>query len=153
EPYVPVRSALPDQGAMATSAPSPLTIISILDEGSRVKAGDVVCELDSSSLRDALTVQQLRFAQSKAWVEQAQYALEADRVALREYEAGVLPQDVELVRQNISICQTQKEQAERNLAWARRVLAKGYRTQAQVNADAAALEQSAIALRNAEGML
>ena len=153
EPYAPVRSTLPDQGAMAITAPSPLSIISILEEGTRVKTGDVVCELDSSALRDALTVQKLRFAQSKAWVEQAQYALEADQVALREYEAGVLPQDIELVRQNIGICQTQRDQAARNLTWARRMLAKGYRTAAQVNADAAALEQTSIALRNAEGML
>ncbi len=153
EPYAPVRSTLPGQGAMATTAPSPLSIISILDEGTRVKTGDIVCELDSSALRDALTVQQLRSAQSKAWVEQAQYALEADQVALREYEAGVLPQDIVLVRQNIGICQTQKDQAASNLAWARRMLAKGYRTAGQVNADAAALEQTSIALRNAEGML
>ena len=138
---------------MATTAPAPLTILSILEEGSRVKAGDIVCELDSSTLRDALTVEQLRFAQARSWVEQAQYSLEADQVALREFEAGVLPQDIELVRQNIAICQTLKEQAARNLAWSRRVLAKGYRTEAQVNADAAALEQTSIALRNAEGML
>jgi HlyD family secretion protein len=138
---------------MATTAPSPLSIIWILGEGSRVKADDIVCELDSSALRDALNVQQLRFAQAKAWVEQAQYALEADEIALREYEFGVLPQDIGLVRQNVGICQIEKEQAASNLVWARRMLAKGFRTEAQVNADAAVLEQTIIALRNAEGML
>ena len=119
EPHVPLRSTLADLGVMATTAPSPLSIISILAEGSRVKAGEVVCELDSSALRDALAVQQLRFAQAKAWVEQAKYVLEADKIALREYEAGVLPQDIELVRQNIDICRIEKEQAARNLDWSR----------------------------------
>jgi HlyD family secretion protein len=153
EPHVPLRQTLPDLGVMATTAPSPLSIISILVEGSRVKTGDVVCELDSSALRDALIVQQLRFAQTKAWVEQAKFALEADKIALREFEAGVLPQDVELVRQHIGIRRTEKEQAARNLAWSRRAFAKGFRTETQVNADAAVLEQTEIALRNAEGML
>ena len=74
-------------------------------------------------------MQQLRFVQAKAWVEQAKYSLEADQIALREYECGVLPQDIELVRQNIGICQIEKEQAERNLAWAHRALAKGFRTE------------------------
>ena len=153
ERYVPLRSMLPDQGAMATTAPPPLTIISILPEGSKVKAGDVVCELDSSLLSDALAVQKLRFVQAKAWVEQAKYSLEADNIALREYESGVFPQDIALVRQNVAIRQIEKEQAERNLAWARRALAKGFRTPAQVNADLAVLEQTQIALRNAQGML
>ena len=90
---------------------------------------------------------------ARAWVEQAKDSLEADNIALREYECGVLPQDVELVRQNIAICRIEKEQAARNLAWARRALAKGFRTEGQVTADAAALEQTEIALRDAEGML
>jgi HlyD family secretion protein len=153
KPHVPFRSTLPDEGAMPTTAPPPLTIISILPEGSKVKAGDVVCELDSSLLRDALAVQQLRYVQAQAWVEQAKYSLEADKIALREYESGVLPQDIALVRQNVGICQIEKEQAARNLAWARRALAKGFRTEAQVNADAAVVEQTEIALRDAEGML
>ncbi len=138
---------------MPTTAPAPLTIISILPEGSRVKAGDVVCELDSNALRDALAVQQLRFMQARAWVEQARLTLEADQIALREYESGVLPQDIELVRQRISICRTEQEQAERSLAWSRRAMAKGFRTPAAVNADAAMVEQAEIAFRDAQGML
>jgi multidrug resistance efflux pump len=153
EPHVPFRSTLLDQGAMPTTAPPPLTIISILPEGSKVKAGDVVCELDSSLFRDALVVQQLRRVQAKAWVDQATYSLEADNIALREYESGVLPQDTALVRQHVTIRRIEKEQAERNLAWARRARSKGFRTDAAVNADAAALEQAEIALRDALGML
>jgi HlyD family secretion protein len=153
EPHIPFLSTLPDQGSMPTTAPPPLTIISILPEGSKVKAGDVVCELDSSLFRDAHAVQQLRYVQAKAWVEQAKYSLEADNIALREYESGVLPQDIALVRQNVGICEVEKERAARNLAWTRRAFAKGFRTEAQVNADAAVLEQSEIALRDAEGML
>ena len=153
EPHLPLRSTLPDQGVISTGAPSPPTILSILPEGSRVKAGDIVCELDSSAFQDALVVQKLRHVQAKAWVEQARYALEAERIALREYEAGILPQDIELVRQNIGICQIEREQATRNLAWARAAFTKGFRTESQVNADASMLEQTQIALRDAEGML
>ncbi len=153
EPHIPFRSTLADQGVMATTAPAPLTIISILAEGSRVKAGDVVCELDSSALSDALAVQQLRYVQAKAWVEQATYTLEADQIALREYESGVLPQDTELVRQRISICRVESEQAVRSLCWARGAMAKGFRTEAQLNADSAIVEQKQIALRDAEGTL
>ncbi len=74
-------------------------------------------------------------------------------IALREYEAGLLPQDIELVRQNIAIRRIEKEQAARNLDWSRRAFRKGFRTETQVNADKALVEQATIALRNAEGML
>jgi multidrug resistance efflux pump len=138
---------------MPTTAPAPLTIISILPEGSRVSSGEIVCELDSSALREALAVEQLRHVQASAWVDQAKLTLEADQIALREYESGMLPQDTELIRQCISICQIERDQAARNLAWAHGALAKGFRTSVQVSADAAIVEQKEIALRDAEGML
>ena len=65
----------------------------------------------------------------------------------------MFPQDVQLVRQNISICKFQRTRAEKNLAWSRTAFAKGFRSEAQVAADSAMLEQAAIALYDAEGML
>lgn len=153
EPHMPLRSTLPDQGAIPSVAPPPPTILSILSEGSRVKTGDVVCELNSSAFRDALQVQQIRTVQASAWVEQAKFILEANEIALREYADGILPQDTELVRNYVRICETEKGQAERNLAWSRAAHAKGFRTASQVEADAATLEQFGFALGDAECML
>ncbi len=153
EPHIPLRATLPDHGVIATPAPPAPTILSIIPEGSRVKAGEVVCKLDSSALQDALVVQKLRYVQAKAWVEQAKFILAADEIALREFEAGVLPQDIQLVRQNIGICEIEKARAKRNLAWSRSAFAKGFRSEAQVDADSAMVEQAEIALRDAEGML
>ena len=131
----------------------PPTILSILPEGSRVKAGDVVCELDSSAFRDVLPVQRIRYAQAKAWVEQAKYTLEANEIALREYAEGILPQDTALVRNYIRIRETEKEYAQRNLVWSRAAHAKGFRTEPQVDADAATFQQAEFAVRDAECML
>jgi HlyD family secretion protein len=91
--------------------------------------------------------------QAKAWVDQAKYTLEANEIALREYAQGILPQDIELVRNYIRICETEKEHTERNLAWSRAAHAKGFRTEAQVVADAAISQQAEFALRDAECML
>ncbi len=153
EPHIPLRSTLADQGVIAIGAPAPPTILSILPEGSRVKAGDVVCELDSSAFRDVLPLQRIRYAQAKAWVEQANYTLKANEIALREYAEGILPQDTALVRNYIRIRETEKEYAERNLVWSRAAHAKGFRTEPQVDADAAAFQQAEFALRDAECML
>jgi multidrug resistance efflux pump len=152
EPHVPLRTTLPDQGATPAVAPPPPTILSIVAEGTTVTAGDVVCELDSSAFRDALTVQQLRFVQANAWVEQAKYVLEASEIGLREYELGVFPQDLELVRRYIEVRETELKRAARNLTWAQDVRAKGYRTETQLDADQAAFQQAEIAFRDAEAM-
>ncbi len=152
-PYTPLRASLPDQGTIATAPPAPPAIVSILPEGSRVKAGAVVCELDSSVFRDALPVQQIRFVQAKAWVEQARSILEANEIALREYEEGIFPQDVEQVKQYIAICDIERDRAQRNLAWSRGVASKGFRTLAQVEADAAGLKEAEIGLHDAQYML
>jgi len=153
EPYTPLRASLPDQGVIATAPPAPPAIVSIVPEGSRVKAGAVVCELDSSVFRDALPVQQIRFVQAKAWVEQARSILAANEIALREYEEGIFPQDVEQVKQYINICEIERDRAQQNLAWSAGVAAKGFRTMAQVDADAAVLKQAEISLHDAQSML
>jgi multidrug resistance efflux pump len=136
-----------------TAPPKPPTILSIVPEGTRVRAGDVVCVLDASVFRDALPVQRIRRVQAQAWLEQARCILEANQIALREYEQGVLPQDLELVQNYVQICELETNQVRRNLAWSRAAAARGFRTAAQARADAAALEEAELALGEARGML
>jgi multidrug resistance efflux pump len=124
-----------------------------LPEGSRVKAGEVVCVLDSSALRVELLVQKLRHLQARARVEQTRSILEASMIALREYERGILAQDVTALRRYVGACAAEGERAQRNLAWSQALLAKGLRTGPQVKVDALSLQEAEIALRDAEGML
>jgi HlyD family secretion protein len=72
---------------------------------------------------------------------------------LREYRDGIYPQDLELIRYYIESCQIEKDRAQRNLKWSRDMMALGYRTPFQVASDEAALEQTTIALKEAQGML
>jgi multidrug efflux pump subunit AcrA (membrane-fusion protein) len=57
-------------------------IITILPEGSHVKAGEVVCQLDSSAFRRELQAQQVRYVRARAWVEKARSILEVNRSRL-----------------------------------------------------------------------
>ncbi len=153
EPHVPLRSRNGSQLAVTPIAPAPPMILSIVPEGTRVKKGEVVCEIDSSAFQDALQIQKIRHEQASAWVAQARSILEAELIAERAYEHGIYPQDVAQVQGYIEICTTRRDQAARTLAWARATRAKGYRTASQVAADAAAFEQTEIALEDARGML
>lgn len=132
--------------------PGSTRIIAIVDEGKKVVAGDVVCELDSSAFRDELRAQKIRWAQAKAVVEQVKSILEVNEITLREYRDGIYPQDRQLILQYISTKKTDEERAKKNLVWSEETLKKGYRASSQVTADRLALQQAEIGLREAEGM-
>lgn len=139
-------------GSPQTEMPGSTRIIAILAEGSRVKAGDVVCELDSAAFKDEVQAQRIRFVQAKSWVEQAKSILEVNEIALREYNEGIFPKDVQLVKDYIAMCQIEEGRARRNLDWSATTVKKGFRSQAQLKADMLAYDQAKFALTQAEGM-
>ncbi|WP_246196436.1 efflux RND transporter periplasmic adaptor subunit [Aquisphaera giovannonii] len=138
---------------MEEEKPGATRIISIVPEGSKVRKGDVVCELDSSAFQDEVKSQLIRYAQAKAWVEQARAIFEVTEITLREYRDGILPQDLGLIKQYIKTCEITKEQTSRNLAWSRDMAKKGFRASSQLRADELSDQQAGIALEEAQGML
>jgi multidrug efflux pump subunit AcrA (membrane-fusion protein) len=133
--------------------PGATRIVEILAEGSRVKAGDVVCTLDSSAYEDELKAQQIRWLQAKSYVDQAKAMLEVAQISLTEYRDGIYPEDLMLIQQYIATCKLDKERLERNLQWSREMGQKGFRTPYQVRGDDLAFVQAQIALQEANGML
>jgi multidrug resistance efflux pump len=128
------------------------TILEILEEGTPVEAGDVVCRLDSAAFEEELRAQQIRWEQAKSWVAQAEVAYKVAQIELREYRDGVYKQDLELIEQYRQTCVIQLQQAQRDYAWEQEMLARNLRTPAQVNSVRNKVERSKIALREAEGM-
>jgi HlyD family secretion protein len=133
--------------------PGSTRIVSILPEGSRVKTGDVVAKLDSSSYEEEARTQQIRYLQAKAYVEQAQSMLEVAEITLREYRDGIFPQDMRLLHQYIESCEIEQARAAANLKWSEEMLAMSFRTPFQVKGDRQSLKQTEIALSEARGML
>ena len=64
-----------------TEKPGSTRIISILPEGTPVKAGDVVCTLESSTFVDEVRAQKIRWAQAKALVELSRSSIPCTRSA------------------------------------------------------------------------
>ena len=94
---------------MGEEKPGSTRIVSILPEGTEVKKGELVCQLDSSAFDDELKVQLIRFASAKSWLDQARTILEVAEISQREYRDGIYPQDLQLIRQYITTCQIEKE--------------------------------------------
>jgi multidrug resistance efflux pump len=127
-------------------------ILSILPEGTWVKAGDVVCELDSAAFKDELLAQTIRYDQAKSWVEQAKAILRVSEIAVQEYKEGIYVQDRHLIANYTAACRNNLLQAQLALDYSKEVYRKGMRTPAQLRADENKVNAAQIALREAEGM-
>lgn len=140
-------------GGMMQERSGSTRILTILPEGTAVKAGDVVCELDSAAFRDELMAQQIKWEQAKSWVEQAQKMHDVNEISLREYEEGILPQDRLLIEQYIEACKSQLQKARNDLEWGRKAFEKGLRSAAQLKVDGFNFQRAEIALSEANRML
>jgi RND family efflux transporter MFP subunit len=82
------------------------TIISILPEGSKVKKGDFVCELDSASLKDQLVNQKIATQAAEAAFQNARLAREVAQIAVKEYKEGVYLQEMAAIQGGIKLAES-----------------------------------------------
>jgi RNA polymerase sigma factor (sigma-70 family) len=94
-------------------------IIWLVPEGTRVKAGDKVVELDSSTLHQGLKYQKGAIARAEADLQNARAERELAELALREHEAS-LGAEQEALRRSIAASRSAVEKAEARLERARR---------------------------------
>ena len=70
------------------------TIVRLVEDGARVKQGDVIAQLDHATQRDLALVEQPVLRSAQAAVERQRMALEVAEIALKEYVDGVVPQEL-----------------------------------------------------------
>jgi HlyD family secretion protein len=138
--------------SMEDEKPGSTTIVYIIPEGTKVKAGDLLCNLDSSAFQDEEQAQIIRFLQAKSFVEQANSSLEVSKISLAEYRDGIYPQDLQLVKQYIEACELDNSRLKRTAEWSRAMRNIGYRTEFQARGDELAYAQTVIALGEAHNM-
>ena len=95
------------------------TIISILPEGSRVGKGDLVCELDSSKLKDELVNQEIATKSAEAAYQNAKLTCEVAEVAVVQYVEGIYVQERQTVLGEVEAAQSGIKAAEEGLERAR----------------------------------
>ncbi len=70
------------------------SIISLVPDGSTVKKGDIVCELDSAALKDQLINQRITTESASASWQNANLAREVAEIAVVEYLEGTFPSEL-----------------------------------------------------------
>ena len=129
------------------------TIITILSEGTPVKKGDLVCELDSASLRDNLTNQKIATQGAEASFQNAKLTREVAEIAVKEYEEGIFLQDKATAEGEIKLAESDLARSADRVDWANRMFEKGYVSKAQKVSEELSFQKAKFALEQAESKL
>jgi HlyD family secretion protein len=118
------------------------TILSLIPDGSTVKEGDVLCQLDASDYEEMVRRQKILVMQAKADHQQAALTLEVARIGLEAYRSGEMLQAEQQLQGQIALAQSELTSQTDRLAWSKRMLTKGYSSAAQVSGDEQALRRT-----------
>ena len=126
------------------------TIIKILPEGSRVRKGELVCELDSASLKDSLTNQQITVQQAEAAYLNSKLTREVAEIAKEEYLNGTYVQDMRQAEGEKALAETEMYRAKDRLAWTEDMYKKGYVSRTSMVSEQANLQKATFSKEQAE---
>lgn len=148
-----------DQVVVANTLEGQTTILSIVDEGTKVKKGDLLIELDASALQNKLVDQQIVVQSAKASyvrarenlevvknqvlsdVEAAQLAFKFAQDDLKKYRQGEFPNQKKEELAKIAVKQEELRRAEEKLSWSKVLFAEKFLSQTELEADELAAQK------------
>ncbi len=144
------------------------TIISLIKEGTQVKPGDLLCELDSSSLIEKKVAQEIsqqsadaaytkakaqydiQDSQNKSDIEAAERKLKFAELDLQKYDEGDRQQQLSDAENKIVLADSKKSQAENTATWSRTLSEKGFLTKTELERDQYDLTSAQVSLDQAK---
>lgn len=156
------------ESSIRSDVESSAKIISIVPEGTYVRKGDLLVELESSQIKDSLDAQELtlensnfnylqaqeRLAIQKSLAESnikdAELRLEISKSDLEKYIEGDWPQQKNKAENAITLVTEDLVRAKDRLEWTEVLAKKGYATKSELQADSLGVKQKEIALAQAQ---
>lgn len=129
------------------------SILWVIDEGTKVEAGDKLVELDASQLEQTLNEDKINVIAAEANVTTAKAQVEQAKIARQEYLEGVYMTDERAILNEKLIAEQDLVKAQKALESSERLVAKGLIKSLQLDADKFAVAQARNELEAAEGRL
>ncbi|MBA4016796.1 MAG: hypothetical protein C0483_06390 [Pirellula sp.] len=122
----------------------------IVTDGTIVKEGDQLVELDSAAIDEQILQQRIGYEKARAIRDQAKNDLEAAKIALREYVEGTFKKEVQIVDGQITIAEENLRSAQNTLLYTERMFRKAYVTPLQLEAQQFAVKRAQLELDTAK---
>jgi len=117
------------------------SVISVIPEGTQVKEGDVLIELDRSKLEQLHQTQLIAVASAEKLVQQASSTLQAAEIAKVEYLEGKFEEAKATIQSEIFVAEEELRKAEEYARFSERLAAKSFVTELQLEADLFAVDR------------
>lgn len=130
----------------SSSSSGASTILSVIDEGSWVKKGDVLCTIDSSEYVEIVRQQEMNVDRARADLQEAKLNFETAQMTVQEFRDGLVAQTVQDYEGRVKLAQADRQRAEDRLAWSSKMLVKGYVAADQVSNDRQTLRKAELAI-------
>lgn len=129
------------------------SVISLVDEGAKVKKGDLLVELDSSALLDLNVDQEIKVQnteaafvsarenlaviknQAQSDVDKAQLTYDFAVLDLKKYCEGEYPNQLKEAESRITLAEEEVARAKEKLEWSKKLYAEQYISQTELQAD------------------
>ncbi len=118
-------------------------ILKVIKEGTEVKQGDFLVQLDASQLEADRTTQQIIVNTSEALLIEARNLHETAIIAFEEYLEGTFVQEKKTAEGEIFVAEENFSRAQEYLKYSEKLAAKGHITEQQLEADRFAVEKAA----------
>ncbi len=128
-------------------------ILTVIAEGTLVKKGDHLCQLDSSAFEDELAAQRITVGNNEALVISSEAAVKQAEISRQEYLDGTYLTERKAILSEIALAQQALRTAELSLSSAERLAAKGTLKSLQIEAEQFAVANARNALDAGQGRL
>ncbi len=128
-------------------------ILWVADEGTVVKQGEKLVELDSSALKTALKEKKIVVISAEAAVAAAEAAVEQAKITRQEYLEGLFQTEESTILSEMAIAEQNLRKAQLALESTQRLVAKGLVKSLQLEADQYAVANNRNLLQSAENRL
>jgi len=142
-----------EQVSLKNEVEGQTTIIYLIPEGTRIKKGDLLVELDASRLQDDLIQQQISVDnaeaafirarenlavaknQAESNISKAKLDYQFAQEDVTQYVEGLHPQEIKEAEVNITLAKEELERAAEKLKWSERLYEEKYISQTELEAD------------------
>lgn len=138
------------------------TVLWVIDEGTKVSAGDLLLEFDSSDLVEKRKEQEVDVANKEsallvatekleitrgdceASLLNAEINLKLSKMDLEKFKEGDYPQELRQYESDIALANEELQRAEEKLTWSQKLAKDGYLTRTELQADQLSAQRAAI---------
>ena len=122
------------------------TIVWIIDNGTEVKADDVLVRIDTSAIEDKINTQEIAYQNALATHAQSESDLAVAQINVTEYVEGTYRSELKTKEKDVAIAKANLRSAQNMLNHAKEIYRKGFISKLELEGDEYSLQQAELEL-------